>query len=890
MAVIGLSFILLLRDLMPADFVMVFSLATLLFAQVIPATEGLEGFASPAVLAVAVLYVVAAGISSTGALDYLMNKVLGAPVNAVFAQARLMFPVAVISAFMNNTPVVAIMIPIVQQWAERIRIPPSQLFIPLSFASVLGGTCTLIGTSTNLVIAGRAEEEGTAQLGLFDIGIVGVPVLFTGMLYILIFSPFLLPDKAEIDMRAKKALGLKEENSLPEGLAVPPGIGSDFTVTCLVNSHSDVCGKAVDEAGLRGLDGLYLTSVQRDGRLFNAIGPEFVIHEYDILHFTGLVEAFPSFCLKHGFTPVTEANEESIAASNQRHNAPRLTKSQVDMNIPLVSSQSSSAWSVTETEKGEGAKPRSRLRRGTFNERLIKVIVRSTGELVGHAPKEVDFRHVYNAAILSLHREGEMVRASAGIGRVLLGAGDILLLLTGDEFSWDDEKTARDLKLLPTTEKGKDEDLEETFAKEFLIPMIVSDSSKLKGTRSLVGQTIEQAGLRGLPGLFLIAIEHPNGDVEHAVGPKAELKLNDTLWFAGERSSIGTLRRIPGLMSPEQDQFSKLKVDKLERRLVECVISPRSDMVGKTVREARFRTRFEAAIITIHRSGRRILSKVGDIELKPGDVLILDTGPYFLPRYRDDSNFLLVAEIENSTPPRFDKFYIALAAVIGMMVVFTVFSEVVTLFECAVYAAGAMVVFGCITPKRARAAISWDVIVTIACAFGWSNALEVTNVANTTGGALVDLAEITGTGEIGVLYSIYLATFLISIVVANNAAALLMYPVAIEAATRQQIPVNKVLFTLMLSASSSFTSPFGYQTNLMVFGPGNYIFLDYVKFGLPMQFWQMVFSVLYVFFDEFWYIHWLVSFSALVLFFVIRALVVSNKSVRGIHTVVNLRL
>ena len=364
-AVIGFSFLLLLKDVYPSDFVLLFSLATLLFAQVIPASEGLKGFASPAVLAVAMLYIVAAGISSTGALDYLMNKVLGSPRTAVIAQVRLMLPVAVISAFMNNTPVVAIMIPIVQQWAQRIHQPPSQLFIPLSFASVLGGTCTLIGTSTNLVIAGKAEEENAAQLGLFDIGIVGVPVLFTGVLYILIFSPWLLPDKEEIDRRAKKALGLNEETSLPAGFAVPPGIGSDFTVTCLVNSHSDVCGKAVDEAGLRGLDGLYLTSVQRDGRLFNAIGPEFVIAAYDILHFTGVVEAFPAFCLKHSFTPVTDANEESIKASNQQHDAPKLTKSQIDMTVPLVASQSlsSSNWSVTDTGKEEEPRRQRRLRR-----------------------------------------------------------------------------------------------------------------------------------------------------------------------------------------------------------------------------------------------------------------------------------------------------------------------------------------------------------------------------------------------------------------------------------------------------------------------------------------------------------------------------------------------
>lgn len=180
----------------------------MLVSKVISVEDGVEGFGNVGLLTVVALFPVAAGISETGALDYLMSRLLGRPTNLLAAQLRLMVPVAVVSAFLNNTPVVMpfmyihanrfsgsfllnvpafkratdrpvefpmiatnqvlVLIPIVQTWARTCNFPPSQLFIPLSFASILGGTITLIGTSTNLVVAGQANERydsGSGQVG-----------------------------------------------------------------------------------------------------------------------------------------------------------------------------------------------------------------------------------------------------------------------------------------------------------------------------------------------------------------------------------------------------------------------------------------------------------------------------------------------------------------------------------------------------------------------------------------------------------------------------------------------------------------------------------------------------------------------------------------------------
>ena len=157
--ILMLMFGALLKNIAGPDVLMLGSLAMILAADAVPIPDGLKGFSNKGLLTVACLFVVAAGISNTGALDYYMGKLLGNPKNAASAQIRLMVPVAFVSAFLNNTPVVAIMIPILQKWSRRVNIPNSQLMIPLSFASILGGTCTLIGTSTNLVVEGMMRER-----------------------------------------------------------------------------------------------------------------------------------------------------------------------------------------------------------------------------------------------------------------------------------------------------------------------------------------------------------------------------------------------------------------------------------------------------------------------------------------------------------------------------------------------------------------------------------------------------------------------------------------------------------------------------------------------------------------------------------------------------------
>ncbi len=181
---------------LPPYLVMMGSLTILSVTGVLTGTEAFAGFGNTGLMTVAVMFVVAGGITSTGGVHWLVQNVLGSPTNIRSAIFRVYAPVAALSGFLNNTPVVATMIPAITSWCRRIDAAPSRLMIPLSYSAILGGTLTMIGTSTNLVVNGQyADLTGEPEFGLFAITIVGLPVALVGGLLIVFVPPTLPPDR-----------------------------------------------------------------------------------------------------------------------------------------------------------------------------------------------------------------------------------------------------------------------------------------------------------------------------------------------------------------------------------------------------------------------------------------------------------------------------------------------------------------------------------------------------------------------------------------------------------------------------------------------------------------------------------------------------------------------
>ena len=177
------------------DMLFLGGLVLLVLVGIVPAAKAFEGLANQGVITVGALYVVVAGLRETGGAQWLVQRILGRPESLSRAQLRLMLPVTVLSAFLNNTPVVAMLIPGVGEWARKHRLPVSKLMLPLSYSAILGGTCTLIGTSTNLVVNGLLIDRANINLGMFDITPIGLAAAIVGVTFIVLTSRWLLPDR-----------------------------------------------------------------------------------------------------------------------------------------------------------------------------------------------------------------------------------------------------------------------------------------------------------------------------------------------------------------------------------------------------------------------------------------------------------------------------------------------------------------------------------------------------------------------------------------------------------------------------------------------------------------------------------------------------------------------
>lgn len=324
---------------------------------VLSVPEALAGFANEGVVTIGALFIIAAGMRETGALRWLTNTLLGSPGSERAAHHRILWPTALLSGFFNNTPLVAMLMPIAEEWGRRFRIEPSRLLMPLSFASILGGACTLIGTSTNLIINGwLIERTDFAGLQMFSITPVMFPIAIVGVLFIIYASPYLLTS------RSRPFQDLSDAREYVVEMQVEPG--------------SELAGKTIDEAGLRGLPGLFLIDIERDKESIPAVSGNVRLRTADHLVFAGVVDSVVDLQRFEGLRPATD---QVFKIDEQRQ-----------------------------------------------NRKLLEAVVSDACPLVGQSIRDGQFRTNYNAAIIAVARNGE--RVAGRIGDIVLRQGDVLLL------------------------------------------------------------------------------------------------------------------------------------------------------------------------------------------------------------------------------------------------------------------------------------------------------------------------------------------------------------------------------------------------------------------------------------------------------------------------------
>lgn len=283
LGVVAAAMVVLVKDLLPPGGAMVAALVAVLTAGVVEPGEAFSGFSNPAPITIAALYVLAKAVEKTGALTPFVARILGQGGDRA-ALARLTAPTTAASAFLNNSPIVAMLVPEVEQWSEQRGRSPSDLLMPLSFAAILGGLITVMGTASNIIVSGLLEAAGEDPLGFFEITKVGLPVAVVGLVVLVASSSRLLPSR-----RSARA-GLTET-------------AREFTVEMAVVGSGMLDGSTVEDGGLRHLRGVYLVQVDRADDVIAPVAPDTVLRGGDVLRFVGRVDEIVDLQNKAGLAP-----------------------------------------------------------------------------------------------------------------------------------------------------------------------------------------------------------------------------------------------------------------------------------------------------------------------------------------------------------------------------------------------------------------------------------------------------------------------------------------------------------------------------------------------------------------------------------------------------------
>ncbi|MEE8599898.1 SLC13 family permease [Euzebya tangerina] len=551
------------RGLAPAAVTVLGAVVGLLVLGVLTPEQAFSGFSNPAPITVAALYVLAGAVELTGVLETVIGRVLGRAGGQRGLLARVVGPTIISSAVLNNTPIVAMVAPAVANWAESRSFPASRFLMPVSFAAILGGTITAIGTSTNLVVSGLLVEAEMPALGLFELAAVGLPLALIGGGLIVLLAPIVLPDRGAVLGEADEVL-------------------REFTVAMTVVGEGALDGQTMETAGLRALQGVYCAQILRGDRTISPVRPD--------------------------------------------------------------------------------------------------------------------------------------------------------------------------------------------------------------------------QGLRG----------------------------GDELLFVGKVDRILDLQRNRGLRSAEDRHLDR--VGGTHAGFFEAVVGPGSPLVGTTLKAIGFRQRHNAAVLAIHRAGQRVDAKLGEVEIRAGDALLVLAAPAFGGRWRSTGDFVLVAGTGTSRPLIGRKAQIT--GVVALLLVLLAGTGVVPILEASLVAAMVLFATRVISVRQARDAIDLQVLIVIASSFGLGAAVQASGLADVVADGLLQL---TGPfGQVGALVGVLLVTMVLTELLTNNAAAVLVFPVGLAAAAQVGAEPRAFAITVALGASLSFLSPIGYQTNLMVYSLGGYRFTDFARLGAPI--------------------------------------------------------
>ena len=366
--------------------------------------------------------------------------------------------------------------------------------------------------------------------------------------------------------------------------------------------------------------------------------------------------------------------------------------------------------------------------------------------------------------------------------------------------------------LLPT------HDAETISPQEYLIETEVAADS------ALVGKSVLENKLRELEALFLAEIVRGQHLIS-PVSPHERIKAGDKLIFSGDISQLGTLDAFDGLT------LFALEEGLLRSNLTEVIVMPNASIEGRTIKQSRFRSLFDAAVVGLHRGGERLSGKLGDIAIEAGDRLMLAVGPDFSERGNLNRNFVVIQDdIGTSSLSTAQNYFVT----VSLLAVITLASlNIVPLIKGLTAMLAAMLLARTVRPEELRRRFPFELWLIITSALTWSQVLSNSGLLN----LLTDNfhAAMSGLGPYAAIAGIFLFTLALTEIMTNNAAAALSFPVAYGLAESYGLNVMPFVMAVAYGASASFLTPYGYTTNLMVQNLGNYQFKDYTRAGLPVS-------------------------------------------------------
>ncbi|QID18534.1 SLC13 family permease [Nitrogeniibacter mangrovi] len=344
-------------------------------------------------------------------------------------------------------------------------------------------------------------------------------------------------------------------------------------------------------------------------------------------------------------------------------------------------------------------------------------------------------------------------------------------------------------------------------------------------TSPLIGKSIEQNALRNLEGLFLVEIMR-DGRLISPVTPEEVLEADDTLIFTGEVDKMHVIERFPGL------QVFGTRADALLRsNLVEVVISNESELANRTLREVDFRTMFDAGVVGIRRGEKRLTGQLGRIPLRVGDALLLAVGKDFAQHRNLTRNFHVVGGAP--LHPKLSNIQTAWSLGGFALVIALATAGILPLFAGLLLMLGALIATRTLTMGEIRRRFPFELVLVVGGALAIARSLESSGGADLITDAVK--AVFHGHGVWGAFVGIYLMTVILTECVTNNAAAALAFPIALSTARAFGADPTPFVMVVAYGASAAFMMPSGYQTHLMVYSPGRYRTLDFVRSGLPMS-------------------------------------------------------